>query len=301
MLNVVRQAGSLRRGTGRILLVVLLLLTGSTSPAGAQIPRTGATGESPFALRSWRQEGVLLGAGAVLQVAGLALERGMDPLSETQIAALDASDIPRFDRWPVERWYRPAGKASDVVVGLLGLAPLSLLLDDAVRADWLTLGVLYLEIQTWTNAATSLSKGATRRARPFNYNSDVPLSEKTQKEARRAFWSRHTATAFAAAVFTGDIYAAYYPGERVVPLVRYGLLAAAAGVGWLRVRAGVHFPSDVVAGAAAGGLIAWGVLRGHRRGVARAADTTDRSGPRLRLEPFGALPGANVITLRLVF
>lgn len=288
------------RCIGPTVLLGLLLATGS-GPVRAQSPPAGTANASPFALRSWRQEGVLLGAGAVLQVAGLALERGMDPLSETQIAALDASDIPRFDRWPVDRWYRPAGKASDMVVGLLGLAPLSLLLDEAVQADWLTLGVLYLETQTWTNAATSLSKGATRRARPFNYNPDVPLSEKTQKEARRAFWSRHTATAFASAVFTGEVYAAYHPGERVVPLVRYGLLAAAAGVGWLRVRAGVHFPSDVLAGAAAGGLIAWGVLRGHRERVGTVVDAADRSGPRLRLEPFAPSAGTGGLTLRLVF
>jgi membrane-associated phospholipid phosphatase len=40
--------------------------------------------------------------------------------------------------------------------------------------------------------------------------------------------------------------------------------AVAAGVGVLRVVAGKHYPTDVLAGAAAGALIGWAVPALHR-------------------------------------
>ncbi len=70
--------------------------------------------------------------------------------------------------------------------------------------------------------------------------------------------SGHAMNAFAAAV----VLAA------VVPRARWALLGLAAGIGLSRVYLGVHYPSDVIAGAAVGAAIgavaAWLLGRGER-------------------------------------
>ena len=63
--------------------------------------------------------------------------------------------------------------------------------------------------------------------------------------------SGHAATAFAAAVAVGLIH----------PRLRWPLLVLAALIGLSRVWLGVHYLSDVLAGAALGSAIAWLVVR----------------------------------------
>ena len=45
--------------------------------------------------------------------------------------------------------------------------------------------------------------------------------------------------------------------------MRAGSLTAETGAAALRVAAGKHYPSDVVAGAAVGSLVAWGFVYMH--------------------------------------
>jgi undecaprenyl-diphosphatase len=69
-----------------------------------------------------------------------------------------------------------------------------------------------------------------------------------------SFPSGHAAGSMAVAVTLGRRSQAAIP-----------LLLAAIGVAWSRVVLGVHFPSDVVAGAVLGAAIAWGVDRRWNR------------------------------------
>ncbi|MEU1533319.1 phosphatase PAP2 family protein [Streptomyces fagopyri] len=86
-------------------------------------------------------------------------------------------------------------------------------------------------------------KRIVRRPRPAHLAPRVPTA------GRHSFPSSHATSATAAAVAFGRL------GARVVPP-----LAAAVCVS--RLVAGVHYPSDVVAGAALGALTAWlGVQR----------------------------------------
>lgn len=63
----------------------------------------------------------------------------------------------------------------------------------------------------------------------------------------RSFPSGHSQTAFGAAVYLCFLY----------PIGAPVFLLLAAGVGLSRIALGVHFPLDVLAGAAAGGLFSW--------------------------------------------
>ena len=105
-----------------------------------------------------------------------------------------------------------------------------------------------------TFAADSLSFGVkdlTSRARPFEAHPQIhPLYVVHSS----SFPAGHAATAFAGAVLIGCV------ARRAAPV----LLVVAALIGFSRVYVGVHYPTDVLAGAVIGaavGLAAFGALR----------------------------------------
>jgi undecaprenyl-diphosphatase len=92
--------------------------------------------------------------------------------------------------------------------------------------------------------AAEVGKVLVDRHRPFEHQLGPP-------SARHSFPSGHTATSFACAT----ILAAYVPRLRVP----FFLLAALIGLS--RIYNGMHYPSDVLAGAILGVLVAFGVVR----------------------------------------
>jgi undecaprenyl-diphosphatase len=113
-------------------------------------------------------------------------------------------------------------------------------------------------------------KAATDRARPFE---TIPQADPLLKAVGQSMPSGHAATSFAGAVLLS------YFLPRSAPYVF--LLAAA--IAFSRIYVGVHYPSDVVAGAALGavvGLAGLGLLRLLRRtsGGRRRSEGAPRAG-----------------------
>jgi membrane-associated phospholipid phosphatase len=128
-----------------------------------------------------------------------------------------------------------------------------------------TVAVMFGETLLLANGLTQVSKTVFRRVRPFVYNDDaaIPPDRKTSRGARQSFPSGHAATAFASAVFLSTVYARLYPASPARPWIWGGSLALAGTVGYLRYHAGRHFPTDILAGAALGGVVGWIVPRMH--------------------------------------
>ena len=94
--------------------------------------------------------------------------------------------------------------------------------------------------------ANLVVKPLARRERPERAAHDVPIARHVDMPATRSFPSGHMAAASAFATGVGHVMPA-----AAVPL--HGL---AAVVGYSRIHTGVHFPSDVVAGALLGTVLA---------------------------------------------
>ncbi len=94
-------------------------------------------------------------------------------------------------------------------------------------------------------------KAATHRPRP--YVVDPSLRTPAGKEPDSSFPSGHTTVAFAGATVLA------FDAPELAP---YGY-AFATLVGLSRIYEGVHYPTDVLAGAALGSLVAWGVVAGR--------------------------------------
>jgi membrane-associated phospholipid phosphatase len=88
-------------------------------------------------------------------------------------------------------------------------------------------------------------KLAGNRARPDRPGHAVPEARWVPMPTSTSFPSGHSASALAFAVAVGD----------VVPSLRLPLRAAASTVAFSRVYTGVHYPGDVLVGAATGAVL----------------------------------------------
>ncbi|GAB3794568.1 hypothetical protein GCM10028819_08690 [Spirosoma humi] len=247
---------------------------------------------SPYELKTGRELS-LLGAGVALQGAVLALHTSVDPLTPAEVATLNRGDINAFDRKATTHWSTSAGTLSDVtLVGNAAVLGLLTLGTKPMRQDVKTVGIMFVETIAFANGFERLVKAVTQRPRPFVYNPTVPLEEKLTRDARQSFFSGHATHAFATAVFTGEVFQHYFPHSRLKPVVWVGSLGLATATCLLRYEAGVHYPTDLIAGAAFGSLVGWGIPKLHE------VKNQSALGRRLDVQPWST-GSANGIYMRL--
>jgi membrane-associated phospholipid phosphatase len=217
----------------------------------------------PFSL-DWKREAWISGAGLSFLAANMGLSAGLQPLDQTALSSLNPQDIARFDRSAAFRYSPDAGQRSYIALASAGaLAGAAGLLTPS--RDWPVLGLIWLETNLTTLGGTLAFKNGVRRTRPFVYNPAAPPDLKTQKDARRAFFSGHTSLAAANTFFAAQVFEGYFPESRLRPLI-WGLAAVIpAWTSAERYLAGKHFPSDLLAGYAWGALCGWLIPRLHRQ------------------------------------
>jgi len=160
------------------------------------------------------------------------------------ITARDHTLMRRLNRWHAPRWVRVwmllATRAGDGWLwGLLGLAILVFGDEDRFRA----VAVGLVAVSAGIAIFLTLKKSAKRR-RPCAFEPHCWATLLPPDQF--SFPSGHTITAFAVAVSISH----YYPD------LTFGLLFCALSVAASRILLGMHFLSDVVAGAVIGSLLA---------------------------------------------
>jgi membrane-associated phospholipid phosphatase len=238
----------------RLLIVFCLLL----SSFGNQV-------HGQYTLNTAR-ESILLGTGGVLSSAGLLYLKEFPPLSEEDIHAYYRTP-PEFafkpDRWAIKQSSKTAKTISDICLTTSIIPPLLLAFDRPKADDGRsTHSVMMIESFILTWGATSTTKRIARRARPFMYNEDLyhfPMALRRAENGRQSFFSGHTSVTSAMYFFTAATFSEYYPDSDWKPWVWGASVSVPALTGFLRVKAGKHFPTDVIVGYAVGALIG-GVL-----------------------------------------
>jgi len=216
--------------------------------------------QSPYTV-NWKKEIPYVATAVGLNLGGAYLASQVKDLTPSQIAALDANNVNSFDRFATENFSSNSARASNVLEIGTQLAPFLFITGKKTRKHFGQIMALYAEATFINTGLTIVTKMSFRRTRPFVYNSAAPLEDKIGRTARASFISGHTSTAAVGTFFAAKIFADFCPDSKWKPVV-WGAAAVIPGVmGYFRVAAGKHYPTDVIAGYLVGGAI--GILVPH--------------------------------------
>jgi membrane-associated phospholipid phosphatase len=184
-----------------------------------------------------------------------------DNTPEATIRNLNVQNIPRFDRWGADVYSEKAANTSDYLFYGSVPVPFLLLADKEIRKDAAKIGLLYLQAMSATGTLYTGSGMTFDRFRPYAYNANASMGDRTEGNARNSFFAGHAALVGTATFFTAKVFADYHPDSKL-KWVFFGAAAVATGTtGYLRHRGGRHFPSDILVGTAVGTLS--GILIPH--------------------------------------
>lgn len=180
----------------------------------------------------------------------------------------DASAVPGIDRPVTGFAWEAARPLSDVALLTMIALPYGVSAADTGFNDIpaASFGIDALIITQTLSAnllGTALLKVLVRRARPLTYNPLFDKRDRFDGDARLSFPSGHSSMAFAAASTTAIMLLKRYPGRAGAHLGVAGAYLGATTVAALRVAAGKHFFTDVLAGAALGTFIGLAIPLGH--------------------------------------
>ena len=232
---------------------------------GRFIPAPAAANE-PFVLKA-RRETIMLTSGALLSLAG---DRASDRIPRAEPGHANPDDIFFLDRPVRNRYSDSAARWSDLTSHVAIVLPIAasgfsaMSEPDGAVQRVLTTGIMYTETMLFVQGSTNCAKAIVRRPRPYVYNEKASDKMRSGRGSRASMWSGHTAVSFAAAVFAGETMRAWWPDSWKTAAVAHGGLVLAAGTAALRVAAGRHFPTDVIAGAVVGSFWGWYIPYTHK-------------------------------------
>ncbi len=204
---------------------------------------------------SWEVDGGMVLLGGLTYGISIPLQDKVLPLTEDELGELDPLLLNRFDR--ISTWQDSdfARLGSDIGLRASILSPLLLLADEPSRQEYGTVSIMWLETLLLTNGITRLVKSTVRRERPYAYNPFTGQELRVDPETRLSFFSGHTSNAAALSFFTAQTFVNNNPGMRRKELLWASAATLPALTGFLRVKAGKHFPTDVVVGYVVGAAI----------------------------------------------
>jgi undecaprenyl-diphosphatase len=152
---------------------------------------------------------------------------------------------------PVEFYQKISNTTNDISM----LVPATVLVTGLIRNDKITLqkGLYMAETLAASTIITTALKQTIKRPRPFKAD---PYIVQASSGGSTSFPSGHTSEAFATAT---SLYMSYPKWYVAVPAFTWASL-----VGYSRMYLGVHYPSDVLAGAVVGAGSAWLMNRANR-------------------------------------
>jgi len=211
-----------------------------------------------------------LQAGRELAIAGIGIafvglgawqaDRNVDRVP----ASIDLSTVPMFDRVATRQWSLPAHRTSNVLFGLaLGAALTASIVNQRGELPLLPVAII-AESALLSVGLTNTAKELVRRPRPYLSNPNVPPSAHNTGEDHVSFWSGHTANIAAITFSSASMVQRSDASSTMKTATWIGAALAPAAMGYLRVRAGRHFPTDVLTGYAVGALVGLAVPYFHR-------------------------------------
>lgn len=249
-----------------------ITVTNAGSPSRDSLPINPA-GPRPhlYRMNYWVSWG-LITAATVGNLYAIPRVKDKPGVSQAELDGLDRNSIPSFDRWALDLNYADIeqyDKTSDYFMQAIFASTATLAFDKNIRRDALRLLTLYVETHAVTFSFYNYSFfGPTfqNKIRPDAYYTDVPIETRMSGNSRNSFYSGHMASATASTFFMAKVYNDYHP--EFSTFKKYSLYGLAClpplAVGYYRVKALKHFPSDVMVGFVVGAICGIAVPELHR-------------------------------------
>ncbi|MBL7837442.1 MAG: phosphatase PAP2 family protein [Bacteroidetes bacterium] len=202
--------------------------------------------QSYWSVKVGRDLPLMAGSGLVFGT-GMYFQSLVKPYSAVDLSNLKTSQVPKFDRIACSQWDLNAGYASDGLAISSVLLPLYFLTNKQSKSGFYPIANVSLQSLALSQAIAGITK-LSKRDRPFLYNPEVPISEKLKQDARLSFFSAHTVTVSSTCFSFALAHKTYLPNSKANPYISAGAFLIPALEGYLRVKAGKHFPSDVIVG-----------------------------------------------------
>lgn len=225
-------------------------------------PQSSASDSSSptYQVNRWAT-GVVCGVGLFTNYLGIPKLLNKYELSLAEIRALDKRTLNRIDTWALKQDPSKRGafeKYSDYTLWSSIALPLFLLADEQIRLNWLDMLMMFLETMSITTNIyewSFLGPNFQNRVRPVAYYDQLSYDERKTGHNRNSFYSGHVASAAASTFFMAKVYSDSHPGIGDNKYLVYGAaLIPPLVLGYFRVKALKHFPSDVIVGLVVGAL-----------------------------------------------
>ncbi|MGA2297287.1 MAG: phosphatase PAP2 family protein [FCB group bacterium] len=214
----------------------------------------------PYHVNYW-VTGTICGVGLITNYLGIPKILHKADVTTTELQALNKDIINSFDSWAFKQdpsKIKTFENYSNYTLTTTVVLPALLLFDKKIMQDWGDILLIYLETISVTSniyAWSFLGPTFQNKFRPATYYNQLTYVQRQSGDNRNSFYSGHVASAAAATFLMVKVYSDYNPsiGDN-----KYFLYAAAAVppliLGYLRVKALQHFPSDVLVGFGVGAV-----------------------------------------------
>lgn len=221
------------------------------------------TAQSPYQLNT-KKEIAFFGTGLASAGTGIYFRANTPVFTSAELENLNINNINGFDRVATNFFSLKADETSDIFWYGSQVLPFLLLAGEQSRSEFGKIMVLYGEAAILNSGLTLLTKYTVRRARPFNFDLDTSFEKKTSVNAKASFFSGHTSITATNSFFAAKVFSDYYPDSKWKPVVWTVAATIPAITGYLRVRGGRHFPTDVFTGYAIGAAVGYLIPHWHR-------------------------------------
>jgi membrane-associated phospholipid phosphatase len=169
------------------------------------------------------------------------------------IISLHESDVPGFDRWAIQPYDEGLDKFS--YYPFYAAIPLPLiysLSDNSIRKDFFKVSFLYLEAMSITGLFGTGGTYFVDRYRPYAYTAETPMEKRVGENAKNSFYAGHVEIIAVSTFFIAKVHNDYHPGSESNWMYFAAASGATLGMSYLRLAAGMHFPSDIILGMTTG-------------------------------------------------
>ena len=239
-----------------ILFLILFFLLTTSDFISCQIKEV-----KPFTI-DFTREAILFGSGSIAGLTAFLILDNINPLTPDEISKLNSADVNGFDRNAIGPFTED--HLGDALLYGSYLLPLTFLAYENTNKDFFELALMYGEVLLIQGSINGIVKGTVLRIRPYTYDENSPLSEKTDTKARISFFSGHTAMTSAISFFTAKVFTEYIDDETTEIIIWSTAALIPAITAFSRVNNHWHFPTDVMVGYAFGAVIGYFIPELHK-------------------------------------